>query len=45
MSIEPRTAADAVRSRWRSLERDWQSVAVAATIVGLTVIGSVHIPW
>ncbi|ELZ07373.1 MULTISPECIES: hypothetical protein [Natrialba] len=34
-----------VRSRWTGLERDWQSVVVAATIIVTTGLLEVQIPW
>ncbi|ELY51405.1 MULTISPECIES: hypothetical protein [Natronorubrum] len=35
----------AIRSYWTALERDWQSVAVGAVIVVLTVVFEIQIPW
>ncbi|MDG5761451.1 hypothetical protein QA600_19150 [Natronococcus sp. A-GB1] len=35
----------AVRSRWRDLERDWQSVAVGATTVAAIAVFELQIPW
>ncbi|WP_275039962.1 hypothetical protein [Natronorubrum sulfidifaciens] len=35
----------AIRSYWTALERDWQSVAVGAVIVALTVGFEIQIPW
>ncbi|EMA36373.1 hypothetical protein [Natronobacterium lacisalsi] len=40
-----RLSLAAVRSRWRSLERDWRSVAVGAAIVTATVALDLQIPW
>ncbi|SDQ38044.1 hypothetical protein [Natronobacterium texcoconense] len=34
-----------LRSRWRALERDWQSVVVAAIVVATTVALEVRVPW
>ena len=34
-----------VTDRWRRLERDWQSVFVGGTIVGLVALFELPIPW
>ncbi|WP_200840398.1 hypothetical protein [Natrialba sp. INN-245] len=38
-------AAEMVRTHWRDLERDWQSVAVGAVIVVLVGAFELPIPW
>ncbi|EMA41833.1 hypothetical protein [Halobiforma nitratireducens] len=40
-----RVGLAAVYSRWRALERDWQSVAVGAAIVVATVALEIRVPW
>ena len=36
---------DAVYDRWRSLERDWQSVVIGAAIAALIAVFGIRIPW
>jgi hypothetical protein len=38
------TGISSVRSWWRDLERDWQSVVVGAVIVALSAIPETGIP-
>ncbi|MEY7848495.1 hypothetical protein AB7C87_04745 [Natrarchaeobius sp. A-rgal3] len=38
-------SVETVRSHWTDLERDWQSVAVGATIVGVVGVFGLPIPW
>lgn len=37
--------AGAVRKRWHSLERDWQSVAIGAMVVASVGVFDLQIPW
>ncbi|ELY83987.1 hypothetical protein [Natrinema altunense] len=37
--------SNGIRARWTALERDWQSVVVGATIVGLVSVLGLPIPW
>ncbi|MFP8956265.1 hypothetical protein ACLI4Y_06015 [Natrialbaceae archaeon A-CW3] len=34
-----------VVSYWRGLEQDWQSVAVGALVVVVTILLGIQIPW
>lgn len=40
-----RRTVGAVRTRWRTLERDWQSVAIGAVIVVSVGLFDLQIPW
>ncbi|ELY76220.1 hypothetical protein [Natrinema pallidum] len=45
MSIDRWRWSTVIRDRWTALERDWQSVVVGATIVGLVSVLGLPIPW
>ncbi|GEM_PF-3346948 len=45
MEFDPAWPVESVRTRWRALERDWQSVVIGSVIVVLVVLFEIPIPW